>query len=408
MRVSTAFSFDSAITNLQKRQSDLSDAQMQLTTGKKINVASDDPVAAARAERALASISRSDANQRGLEASRNAVTLGESAVGDSVELLQQAREALVAAGNGSYSDSERQALAVRLKEIRNQMLSVANRSDGSGGYIFGGQGSSSPPFLDTTGGVQFVGQGGQAQGSSSEPVNLTIDGDQVWLKAKTGNGVFGTSADATNTGSAWITQGSVSDPTQVPYPVATGSTPPTYTVQFDVTGGVTTYSVYEDGSALATGLPYGSGSSIAIPGRGMSVNVAGAPANGDTFTITQSSNSLSVFDTLDKVIAQLKLPNQNNGQIQQAVNDGLSNVDSVMNNMMSAQAAAGETLNRLDGIEGRIADLKLAAKTDRSNAEDLDMVEAISAFQNKQTGYDAALKSYAMVQKLSLFQYVSG
>lgn len=36
------------------------------------------------------------------------------------------------------------------------------------------------------------------------------------------------------------------------------------------------------------------------------------------------------------------------------------------------------------------------------------MVEAISEFQNKQTGYDAALKSYAMVQKLSLFQYVNG
>ena len=36
------------------------------------------------------------------------------------------------------------------------------------------------------------------------------------------------------------------------------------------------------------------------------------------------------------------------------------------------------------------------------------MVHAISDFQNKQTGYDAALKSYSMVQRLSLFQYVNG
>ena len=49
----------------------------------------------------------------------------------------------------------------------------------------------------------------------------------------------------------------------------------------------------------------------------------------------------------------------------------------------------------------------LAAQTERSNAEDLDMVQAVSDFQNKQSGYDAALKSYSLVQKLSLFQYLS-
>ena len=60
----------------------------------------------------------------------------------------------------------------------------------------------------------------------------------------------------------------------------------------------------------------------------------------------------------------------------------------------------------IDSVTGRLTDLKLASQTDRSNAEDLDMVKAISDFQNKQTGYDAALKSYSMVQKLSLFNYL--
>src|SRR5258708_5002465 len=145
MRIITASSFDSAIANLQKRHNNLTESTKQLTSGKRVNNASDDPVAAARAERALATMSRSDANQRGLEASRNTMTLASGVLRDSVELLQQARESLVAAGNGSYSDAERQSLAVRLKEIRNQLLSVANRSDGSGGFVFGGQGSSSPP-----------------------------------------------------------------------------------------------------------------------------------------------------------------------------------------------------------------------------------------------------------------------
>ena len=36
------------------------------------------------------------------------------------------------------------------------------------------------------------------------------------------------------------------------------------------------------------------------------------------------------------------------------------------------------------------------------------MVKAISDFQNQQTGYDAALKTYSTVQRLSLFEYLNG
>ncbi|MEN9467914.1 MAG: hypothetical protein RL081_1915, partial [Pseudomonadota bacterium] len=42
-----------------------------------------------------------------------------------------------------------------------------------------------------------------------------------------------------------------------------------------------------------------------------------------------------------------------------------------------------------------------------SRAEDLDMIKGVADFQNQQTGYQAALQSYAQVQKLSLFNYIS-
>jgi len=144
MRLSTAYTYNQAITNLQERQQELTRSQNQLTSGKRVNLASDDPTAAARAERALASISRNDTDKRALDASRNAMSIAESALGDASELLQSARETMVAAGNGSYSDGEREALAKKLIEIRKQLLSIANRPDGSGGYVFGGQGLSPP------------------------------------------------------------------------------------------------------------------------------------------------------------------------------------------------------------------------------------------------------------------------
>ena len=64
-------------------------------------------------------------------------------------------------------------------------------------------------------------------------------------------------------------------------------------------------------------------------------------------------------------------------------------------------------LTRLDGVKGRLDATQLSAQTTRSDAEDLDMVKALSSFQNQQTGYSAALQSYATIQKMSLFQYLN-
>ncbi|HEX7440713.1 MAG TPA: flagellar hook-associated protein 3, partial [Caldimonas sp.] len=101
MRISTANAFDVGIDTLTSRQVELSDAQARLASGKRVSKASDDPAAAARAEHALAGILRSDTSQRSVDASKNAISQTETAMGNAGDLLQQAREALVAAGNAS-------------------------------------------------------------------------------------------------------------------------------------------------------------------------------------------------------------------------------------------------------------------------------------------------------------------
>ena len=312
MRLATAFRYEQSISNLQQRQQDLSTAQMQLTSGKRVNAASDDPTAAARAERALASIARSDADKRAVDASKNAMTIAESVLGDAVELMQSAREAIVAAGNGTYSPSDRQALAAKLSEIRKQLLSVSNRPDGGGGYVFGGQGATQPPFVESSATVPntvtFQGQPGQIEAASTEKVNLTLDGERIWM--------FGREQDGT-------------------------------------------------------------------------------------------LSNVNVFDALATAISDLNDPAITGSAAQATVNQGLSDLDKILGNVQSARSEVGEMLNRMDGIEGRLAVSKLAAQTEKSNAEDLDMVEAFSQFQNKETGYEAALQSYASIQKMSLFQYIS-
>ena len=100
MRVSTANTYDVSIDAIARRHEELRRSQEQLSTTKRVNRGSDDPAAAARAERARAGIERTEANQRAVDASRTAMSLAESSLGDATNLLQHARETIVSAGNG--------------------------------------------------------------------------------------------------------------------------------------------------------------------------------------------------------------------------------------------------------------------------------------------------------------------
>ena len=404
MRLSTANLFDASIANLQHRQQALQNQQQQLTSGKRIALASDDPTGAARAERALASIGRVDANQRALEASRNSMTLAESALGDANELLQQARETMVAAGNASYSDAERAGLANKLQGIRDQLLTIANRTDGAGGYLFSGQGSANPPFLDQAGGVAYVGVAGTIQTGNLDNFQLSIDGRSVWEQGRSGNGSFVTDAnpnaiDPTQAAKGWIDGGRVIDPTQL-----TGQN---YRIDIAGVAPAQTYTVTntDTGAGVASGT-YGSGQNISFDG--ISVAIAGNPADGDNFSVAPATNSLKLFDVMDRAINELKTPLRNGAQIQQSNTGRLRDLDAVMGNLQNARSQVGERLNNLDGTETRLAALKQYSSEEKSAAEDLDMVQGISDFQTQQTGYDTALKTYALVQRMSLFQYIQG
>ena len=313
MRVTTLAAFNAGISTLQQRQSDMATSQEQLTSGKRVQRASDDPTAAARSERALVTISRTESDVRALEASRNALTLTERALADAGDLLQQARELTVSAGNASYSPGERNAVAVQLEGIRTQLLAVANRTDDSGGYLF--------------------------------------------------------------------------------FPGWTGATPPLSTG--DIAGGV---PAQLDPAYVAQAERVTAGSE-ALP-----LNVDGLAA----WRIDAGTRQSGVFDGLDRAIRELRDTSATAPGGVAIAAAGIDSVDSSFTTLNLLRARTGELLNRGDMIEGRLADVTLSAQTERSTAEDLDLVQAISLFQARQSGYDAALKTYSMVQRMSLFQYLNG
>lgn len=404
MRIATASTYDSSVAKLQQRQQELADAQMRLTSGKRVLLASDDPAAAARAERALAGAEKAEATQRALQASRAAMTQAESALGEAIALLQASRDGLVAAGNASYTAAERQGLAAQLQQYRGQLLQIANAQDGAGRYLFAGQGADRAPFVDQsppTGPVVFTGIAGELGAVAGEALPLSVDGRHAWMSAPTGNGVFVTEAITSN-GTATMDGGQVADPAALQEL--------RYDIVFDAAG--TSYSVQRLDPASGAPLappdppsPYSAGQAIVIDG--MRVTISGQPAGGDSFRITPSRNELGVFKVLDQAIAVLQDPLATGNQVAQGVATGLRDLDALLGRMQSVRSAAGDALNRIDQVEDRNAAAKLAHQVDRSNAEDLDMVAAISDFENKHSGYDAVLRTYGMVQRLSLFEYLA-
>ncbi len=140
------------------------------------------------------------------------MTQTESALGDAGDAAAAGARA---AGRRRQRELQRRRAGEHRRRAARRCASscspIANQSDGAGTYLFGGQGATQKPFVDTPGGVQYVAATGQTVTENGTGLPLTTDGEAAWLPARTGNGVFVTSAAPTVLG-ATIDSGRVSDP----------------------------------------------------------------------------------------------------------------------------------------------------------------------------------------------------
>ena len=132
MRVSTLMMYQQNMRGITDSQSAWLKYGEQMSTGKRVNRASDDPVAAsqavvlsqAQAQNSQFATARTFATQR--------VSIEESTLSQVTTAIQSAQEKIVNAGNGTLSDDDRASLATELQGIRDQILNLANSTDGNG------------------------------------------------------------------------------------------------------------------------------------------------------------------------------------------------------------------------------------------------------------------------------------
>ena len=435
MRISTGMLYETGITGILNLQSAQSRLQQQIATGRRVLTPSDDPIAAATALEVTQVKGLNEQYKVNIENARAPLLLGEQALGDVTRLLQDVKTLAVNAGNPALRNEDRASLAAELQARYQELLGIANRTDGSGQYLFSGYRGSTQPFTETVPGtVSYNGDEGQrlAQIGASRRLAISDAGSAVFQTVREGNGTFVAAAGTGNTGTGIISTGTVTDP--LAWQAA--ANPRDFSIRFHVdsavTPPVTTYDIVDNvnnvslltGAAPAAGpflRTYVEGTAIRLQTQappdtnptpfnfGAEVAVTGSPADGDTFSVRAAATQ-DIFSTLNDLITTL-----NNGtsavpastaRYQNGLNTALTNIDNALDHILTVRSSSGVRLLELDRAQNAADDAVLSHSQNLSRLQDLDFAAAISELSQRQGLLEAAQQSFVQITRLRLFDFI--
>lgn len=431
MRVSSGMIYDAGVSGINRQTATLLHTQQQISADKRILTPSDDPVAAARALEVQQNIDALNQFKRNQDAATSALSLEDAQLSGANDLLLSVRTLAVQAGNTSLTASQRANIAMELRGDYQQLLGIANATDGLGQSMFSGYMGGVTPFggavdnLIAGGEIVYSGDDGRRtlQIAPGQQIAVSHSGNDVFKNIRSGNGYFSTAYAAANTGSGIVDSGSVTDPVKW-----SAASTQNVQVKFTVSGGVTTYDLIDtvSGNSLLTGGPgpapianqraYQSGQPITLKSQGAepafdlgaTLTISGAPANGDSFSVSPSS-AQSIFSTLAKLIGALETPTGGPGADAKYMSDiksAITNLDQASGNILRVRAEVGAAMNQVDATAGMSANMNLQYQQNLSTLQDLDYAKTYSDLTRQQTNLQAAQQSFLKAAQLSLFNYL--
>jgi flagellar hook-associated protein 3 FlgL len=399
IRISSQQIFSGGINRLQELNSSLNQTQEQISTGKRVNKPSDDPVAAARILKLDQELSRIETYQRNAGLAENRLQQEESALASSVDVIQRIRELTVQAGNGSLSPNDRKSISSEMKERIGQLANIANTRDASGEYIFSGfQGSTAAFGKDASGSWVYQGDEGQRVLEIDDGVTVPISDHGKGIYSSVPAAVFaesdpGNAAAARIDGIQVINDGALS-----------AVSPDDITITVDTVAGTVSAVNSRTGDPLTvTPAAYTSGESSEVAGVQATITDAG---DGDEFTL-RAGERQSVFATIENLIDGLDNIDKGSPAGQAAYDDliaaSLQNLDNAQESIVQKQTEIGGRLNAVDSTKSFLEDSSVYSEDIRSQLRDVDYAEAISNLSFQSFVLQAAQQSFAQVSQLSLF-----
>ena len=156
MRITPSNQTRTFLENLNRLRMRETQAQTELTTGKRVNRLADNPFAAAQASRITSVMAENDQFIAINQQLRGKLETTDSVVQALIQNVDAAKTLAAQALSGTTTPEARAALATAVEGVRQQILSASN-TQFDGNFLFAGTATSTTPFVDAGGTVTYQG-----------------------------------------------------------------------------------------------------------------------------------------------------------------------------------------------------------------------------------------------------------
>ena len=406
MRISTNQLYDRNIRAIMDNQRGLSETQNALSTGKRLNKPSDDPVGAAKVIRLTEELDKLGQYQRNNDLLKNSLEQQEAVLDNINNTALRARTLVLRAGSGVINDGDRKAIGTELAQIRDEILGMMNTQDANGNYIFAGHQSQTQPFVFNGGAVDAVayqGDGGYNTVQLADGVNVqrSVSGQEVFenVFARRTFSITGTPT-VTVEASSIDSQQSFDTFSKANYDPVTQAN---NTFQLEVTGPNQVTLTNPSKGTVIGNTTFSPSEPFSI--QGMSFTLSGSPGDSVEFSL-DAPQKKNIAETLHEISAVLLDDTQPENAVKNAMDDALVGIDNGMERVGLERSSVGGRLNIANSIYQTNLDLEIEAKDARSSIEDTDYAKASADFAKQETALNAAMATFPKLANMSLFDYI--
>jgi len=145
MRVSNRLIANTVNSNLFKNTDRLLDLQTMVSSGKRVNKPSDDPISMGRILDYRTTLASVDQYGRNISNGKAWLNLTDSVLGSIGDLVIRAKELSIYQASDTNSPDDRRIASEEVKNIFDQVMALANTKQGNS-YLFAGFNTDTPPF----------------------------------------------------------------------------------------------------------------------------------------------------------------------------------------------------------------------------------------------------------------------
>ena len=146
MRVTNGMIRNTSLNGLYTHMNAINKTYAQMSTGKKIQTVSDDPIIAGRALKLRTSVLEMTQHESNAKEATSWMEVTEAALENMTEILKTVRTKCVQAANGTLANEDRLAIKTDIAQLINQLYQEANATYG-GRYVFSGYKTDEPLIL---------------------------------------------------------------------------------------------------------------------------------------------------------------------------------------------------------------------------------------------------------------------